>query len=80
MQPSGEETQRLTEYLRAYGGVSSAVSREPVLVDERLIRSKQKIQRAGSSPEKKWADVKGEILARCARAELPKVRLLVCIK
>ena len=80
MQPSDKETQRLTSYLRAFGGVSSDVSREPILVDERLIRSKQKIQRASSSPEKKWADVKDEILARCARSELPKVRLLVCIK
>ena len=80
MQPSGRETQRLTGYLRAYGGVSADVSREPVLVDERLLRTKQKILRANSQPEKKWSDVKDEISSRCGRAELPKVRLLERVK
>ena len=76
MEPSGREMQRLTGYLRAYGGVSADVSREPVLVDERLVRTKQKILRANSQPEKRWSDVKDEILSRCSRSELPKVRLL----
>ena len=76
MQPSGREAQRLTGYIRAFGGVSADISREPVLVDETFVRRKQKIQRASSVPEKKWVDVKGEITARCGRSDLWKVRLL----
>lgn len=71
MQPSG--TQRLTGYLRAFGGVSSDVSREPILVDETFVRRKQKIQRASSAPEKKWSDIKSEITARCGHSDSKKV-------
>ena len=80
MQPSGKETQRMTGYLRAYGGVSSDVSREPVFLDERLIQRKKKIHRANSPPEKKWSDVKVEIAERCGRSQLPMVRLLERVK
>ena len=76
MQPPDREAPRLTGYLRAHGGISSDVSREHVFVDERFIRRKQKIQRASSSPERKWSDVKGEITERCSRSEVQKVGLL----
>ena len=76
MQPPDSEAPRLTGYLRAHGGISSDVSREHVFVDERFIRRKQKIQRASSSPERKWSDVKGEITERCSRSEVQKVGLL----
>ena len=72
--PPAGETRRLTGHLRAFGGVSSDLSREPVLVDERLLRMKQKISRAGDAPEKKWSDLKAEIAGRCSGAELAKVR------
>lgn len=83
MQPPGRETPRLTSYLRAFGDVSSDVSREPVLIDETLLRRKQKTQQANSTPDKKWSELKEEILARCSRQDLRKVsaslRLLGCI-
>ena len=72
--PSPHETRRLTCKLRAYAGVSPGLSRERVLVDERLVRRKQKIQRASSgSSEKKWPELKAEIAGRCAGQDLPKV-------
>ena len=79
MQPSGKETQRLTGYLRVFGGVSSDVSREPILVDETFVRRKQKIQRASNAPEKKWSDIKSEITTRSDRNDSKKVSLLVRI-
>ena len=79
MQSTGREAPRLTGYLRAFGSVSSEVSRQPVLVDETLIRRKQKIRRASDAPEKKWSELKEELVAKCGRAELRKVHLLVRI-
>ena len=74
MQPAAtDETLRLTGYLRSFAGVSPELSRQPVLVDERLVRRKQKIQRAGGSPEKNWSQLKAEIAARCAGPDLAKV-------
>lgn len=71
--PPAEETRRLTSHLRTFGGVSSDVSREPILVDERVILRKQKIKRASDTPEKKWSDLKVEISGRCSGTELTKV-------
>lgn len=70
---------RLTGHLRAFAGMSADVSREPVLVDERQLRRKQKIQRAEGTPEKKWSVLKAEITGRYSGADPGKVSLLVCI-
>jgi hypothetical protein len=72
--PPRDETRRLTGHLRAFGRVSADVSREPVFVDERLLRRKQKIKRASDAPEKKWCDLKMEISGRCSRTDLAKVQ------
>ena len=71
--PPRDETCRLTGHLRAFGGVSADVSREPVFVDERLVRRKQKIKQASDAPEKKWCDLKMEISGRCSGIDLTKV-------
>ena len=71
--PPRDETRRLTGHLRAFGRVSADVSREPVFMDERLLRRKQKIKRASDAPEKKWCDLKMEISGRCSRTDLAKV-------
>ena len=71
--PSADETRRLSGQLRAFGGVSADISREPVLVDERLVRRKQKKKRASDAPDKNWSDLKMEIAGRCSGTELTKV-------
>ena len=72
MQPPSREMPRLTGYLRAFGEVSSPVAREPVAVDEALLRRKQKRREADSKPEKEWLQLKEEVLARCRRSDMTK--------
>ena len=64
LQPSGREPPRLTWVLRAFGGVSSELSCEPVVIDEAIIREKRKRRRAN---EKSWATVSEETLSLCSR-------------
>ena len=75
MQPAGSEATRLSAYLRTYGAVSSESSRQPVLIDESVVRRKQKRRKASSGSEKKWCEVKEEVLARCSRQDQQKVSL-----
>jgi len=57
MQPSGKELPRLSGALRAFGGLTSEVSYDPVSVDETLVRKKQKRKNTSSSTEKNWDKV-----------------------
>lgn len=73
MQPSGKELPRLSGALRAFGGLTSEVSYDPVSVDETLVRKKQKRKNTSSSTEKNWDKVFEEVTALCSKQDAPKV-------
>lgn len=75
MYPSGKELPRLSGALRAFGEVSSALSREPITIDESLVRRKRKKRLASRTDEKSWAKLSEEILGHCSKQDRQKVVL-----
>lgn len=73
MQTQVKGLPRLTTALRNFGGLSSDLSREPVIVDEMVIRNKRKRKIASRSDEESWARVSEMVLAQCGRHNEQKV-------
>ena len=80
MQPSGKELPRLSGALRAFGGLTSDASCDPVCIDETLVRKKQKKKTTITPTEKSWEQVSEDVTLQCSKQDAPKVsRLIVCI-
>ncbi len=73
MLPSAKQVPRLTEALRAFGDVSSQLSREEVSFDETLLIQKRKRKLASGSDEKSWGTLSEKVLTRCSRQDERKV-------
>ena len=73
MLPSAKQLPRLTGALRAFGDVSSQLSREEVSIDETLLIQKRKRKLAGGSGEKGWRELSEDILSRCSGQDKKKV-------
>ena len=74
MQASPEHPSRLSNALRAYARVSDPVSSEPVALDERVLRRKQKKKKGGGlANEKSWHEVTSEVISSCSKQDKPKV-------
>lgn len=72
MQPPSQELPRLSSALRAFGGVSSHLSREAVWFDENLLRRKQKRKKEATSSEKSWKDVVETVSTQCIKEHISK--------
>lgn len=77
--PALQELPRLSGALRAFGEVSSALSREPITIDESLVRRKRKKRLASRTDEKSWAKLSEEILGHCSKQDRQKVIIGVSI-
>lgn len=75
MQPPSKELPRLSSALRAFGGVSSHLSRETVWFDETLLKRKQKRKKEASSGEKTWKQVAEIIATQCIKQNETKARM-----
>lgn len=60
---------RLSGALRAYGGVSSPMSSEPVALEERVLRRKKRKKRDELASEKTWPQVTVEVLSSCDKSD-----------
>lgn len=69
---------RLSSALRAYGGVSHPSSMEPVAMEERLLRRKQRKKGDELSSEKTWSEVTSEVIASCSKHDEAKVSVCSC--
>ena len=70
---------RLSGALRAFGGVSSRLSRESVWFDQALLRRKQKRKKEESSGDKTWKEVTEIVCAQCIKQNESKaIIILVC--
>ena len=73
MQASGDHPPRLSSALRAYGRVSDPLSSEPVTLEERVLRRKQKKGGELLASEKTWHQVISEVVASCPKQDETKV-------
>ena len=66
MQASSDHPPRLSSALRAYGRVSDPLSSEPVSLEERVLRRKQR-KKGGEllASEKTWQQVISDVVASC---------------
>ena len=74
MQASSDHPPRLSSALRAYGRVSDPLSSEPVALEERVLRRKQR-KKGGEllASEKTWHQVTSEVVASCSKQDETKV-------
>lgn len=77
MQPSGKELPRLSGALRAFGGLTSEASYDPVCIDETLVRKKQKKKMTSTPTENGWEKVSEEVTQQCSKQDAPKVSQLM---
>ena len=68
-----KECARLTVALRAFGGLSSDISREPTFIDELLIRRKRTKKADSASDDKAWAKLRDDVTSQCAKPDISKV-------
>lgn len=67
---------RLSGALRAYGGVSSPLSSEPVALEERVLRRKKRKKGDELASEKTWSQVTAEVVSSCNKSD--EVNVSVC--
>lgn len=75
MQAPTERLPRLSGALRAYGGVSAPLSVEPVALEERVLRRKQRKKGDELASERTWQEVTAEVVASCSKQDEAKVSL-----
>ena len=79
MQAPSDRLPRLSSALRAYGGVSDPSSRlEPVALEERRLRRKQRKKGDELASEKTWTQVTAEVVAGCSKQDEVKVSFCCC--
>ena len=82
MQASTDHPPRLSSALRAYGRVSDPLSMEPVALEERVLRRKQRKKGGELASEKTWHQVTSEVVTSCSKQDEDKVgqqHATVCI-
>ncbi len=78
MLPSAKQAPRLSGTLRAFGEVTSELSREEISLDESLLIRKRKKKLGIVGNTKTWAELTDQIVARCSRQDEKKVSLCTC--
>ena len=73
MQAPADRLPRLSGALRAYGGVSAPSSLEPVALEEKVLRRKQKKKGGELASDKNWAHMTEEVVAGCSKQDQAKV-------
>ena len=75
MQASTDHPPRLSTALRAYGRVSDPLSMEPVALEERVVRRKQRKKGGELTSEKTWHQVISDVVASCSKQDEAKVHV-----
>lgn len=74
MDPKQQQLPRLTGALRAFGGVSSRLSREPVRLDEVQLKNKQaRRKKESKQSQKSWNKASEEVVSQCSKQDSGKV-------